>query len=207
MSKPIISSAQQQTVRDAVSAVEQRTDAEIVVVLARQSDHYLYIATLWAAVIALIVPVPLLMLPTALEPATVSLIQLLVFIVLALVFRFEAALARLTPRRVRQWRATQMARYQFLENNLHCTAGQTGVLVFVSLLEHHAEILADQGIHRHVEQSQWQSIIDTLIGNIRAGELAAGLTQTVHSCGELLIAHVPATSEKNELPNHLVILD
>jgi putative membrane protein len=47
---------EQRTVTDAIAAVEKKTDAELIAVLARRSDHYLHLPTLWAAIVALLTP-------------------------------------------------------------------------------------------------------------------------------------------------------
>ena len=52
----LLSETQLQQVADAVAAVEQRTDAELVTVLALRADDYRFVPTLWAAIIALLVP-------------------------------------------------------------------------------------------------------------------------------------------------------
>jgi putative membrane protein len=111
------------------------------------------------------------------------------------------------PRRLKQWRAAQLARYQFLEQNLHHTTGSTGVLIFVSEAEHYVEILADTGISQHVGADQWQRIVDALVARIGSGETAQGLVECIAACGELLQQHVPATAQKNELPNRMIVLD
>ena len=48
--------------------------------------------------------------------------------------------------------------------------------------------------------------MDTFISRVKAGQTAQGFQETVTACGDKLAAHVPATRQKNELPNHLVIL-
>lgn len=202
----MISQTEQVALSQSVTEIEKQTDAEIVLVVAAASDNYNYIPTLWAALIALLAPFLLLISPFHLSEFELVLSQLLVFTALALLFRLRPILSRLIPRHIRHWRASTMARRQFLDNNLHYTRGQTGVLIFVSLLEHHAEILADRGIDQMVGKAQWQTIVDALVESLREGNLTTGLQTSVASCGELLIRHVPATEEKNELPNHVVIL-
>ena len=66
--------------------------------------------------------------------------------------------------------------------------------------------MADQGIAQHVGDDEWQAIVDTFISRVKAGQTAQGFQETVTACGDKLAAHVPATRQKNELPNHLVIL-
>lgn len=190
----------------AIAEVEKNTDAELVTVLARQADDYRYIPLLWAAVLSLIVPLVLVFTPLWLRPLDLLLAQWTALVVLALVFRWPPLMMRLVPRRVRQWRAANLARRAFLEQNLHHTRGATGVLIFVSEAERYVEIIADRGISRHVPDDHWQGIVDTFTEKVRRGDTLNGFLECVSACGKQLVANVPATESKNELPNRLVLM-
>jgi putative membrane protein len=146
-------------------------------------------------------------LPFWLEAGGMFLAQCLVFIGVALLFSIPAIAIRLIPRPVRYWRASNMARRQFLENNLHHTRGETGVLIFVSEAERYVEIIADRGINQHVDPQTWQAIVDRFTGAVKRGDTANGFVDCIKSCGEILQKNAPATQAKNELPNHLIVLD
>ena len=203
----LLDDQQQEQVRQAIAGLEQSTDAELVTVLAKQSDDYLYIPTLWAALIALLSPSLLLLSPMWLEASELVLAQLLLFMVLALLLRWPPLMFRLIPKAVRRWRAASMARRQFLEQGLHHTLNETGLLVFVSEAEHYVEIIADRGISQQVEDSEWQAIIDNFTQSLRAGNTLQGFLYCIADCGDILQRVAPATAQKNELPNHLVLLD
>ncbi len=113
----------------------------------------------------------------------------------------------LIPRHVRQWRAANMARRQFLENNLHHTRGETGTLLFISEAEHYAEIIVDRGISRHIDNATWQRLIDDLIRHIKQGKTKEGMLECIRGMGSILADVAPATSKRDELPNHLIILE
>lgn len=193
-------------IAERIAAVERQTDAELVTVLARRADDYSYIPALWAALGALLLPWVLHWSPLWLEEIERLELQALCFLVLFALLRLPPVLRRVVPRSVREWRASSLARRQFLEQGLHHTAGDTGVLVFVSEAEHYVEILADRGIDQHVGHEHWQRIVDAFTRRVRAGETVEGFLECVDACGTLLAEHAPATHEKNELPNHLVIL-
>ncbi|MGB3610205.1 MAG: TPM domain-containing protein [Cellvibrio sp.] len=202
----LINPDQQQSVAELIAEIERHTDAELVAVVARQSDDYRYIPVLWAAALALLVPLPVLFAPFWLTTADVLLVQWLTFLFLAALFRIPALRIRLIPRSVRYRRAANMACRQFLENNLHHTSGETGVLLFVSEAERYVEIIADRGISQLVPQSQWQGLIDEFISAVKAGRTHEGLINCIKGCGTILQQQVPATRDKNELPNHLILL-
>ncbi|WP_290539115.1 MULTISPECIES: TPM domain-containing protein [Alcanivorax] len=196
----------QETLSRTIGEQEKRTDAELVTVLARQADDYRYVTLLWAALLSLLVPVALLFLPVWLTPFEALLLQWGVLLVLAVLFRLKPMQFRVVPRRLQRMRAAGLARQAFLEQGLHRTRGGTGLLIFVSEAEHYVEILADQGIARHVDDSEWQTIVDAFIARVKAGRVAEGFQECVAACGDKLATHVPATEQKNELPNHLIML-
>jgi putative membrane protein len=111
----------------------------------------------------------------------------------------------LVPRSVQIACAENHAREQFLAHNLHATASRTGVLIFVSLAERHAEIIADTVIDGRVPDNFWQAIIDRLTAEIRAGRLADGLVLAVEACGAALAEHFPRRQDdRNELPDKVL---
>lgn len=74
----------------------------------------------------------------------------------------------------------------FLEEGVFKTRDRTGVLVFLSLFERQAVILADEGIHRAVPKEEWQELVDQLVAGIRAGRAAQALVEVIGRCGGLL---------------------
>jgi putative membrane protein len=203
----LLNAEQQKQVAEAIAGVEKTTDAELVTVLAKQSDRYTYIPLLWAALLALMIPSMLLLSPLWLEASSIALIQLVVFVVAALLLRIPFIAIRLIPKTVRTWRASNLARRQFLENNLHHTKGETGVLIFVSEAERYVEIIADRGINAKVKPEQWQGIVGNFVATVKRGDTLSGFLDCITACGALLQQHVPATHKKDELPNHLIVLE
>lgn len=203
----LLTQAEQQQVSDAIRAVESKTDAELVTVLARQSDDYSYIPLLWAGLLALVLPGAINYFFALLSVHQLVLTQWSLFILLAMLFRGRWFGAQLVPRSVRHWRASNMARRQFLEQNLHHTDGETGMLIFVSEAERYVEILVDRGISRQIPDRHWQSVVERFTQQVKSGKTLDGFLFAIAACGEELGRALPATREKNELPNHLIILD
>src|SRR5690606_34773407 len=131
----LLTLSEQQQVVEAIDHVERETDAELVTVLAEQADDYRYIPLLWAGLIALVVPGAAFFFTAAVSAWHLLLVQWATFIVLALAFGLPSLTTRLIPRQVRQRRACNPARRQFIEGNLHHTEGGTGILIFVSEAE------------------------------------------------------------------------
>jgi len=194
-------------ISEAITQAERNTSGEIVAVVAESSDSYLYVPFLWAAAAALLVPWPLIHF-TWMPVQYIYLIQLVVFALLVVALWPKSVRTALVPRSLRQNHAKRRATEQFLVQNLHTTSGRTGVLIFVSVAERHAEILADRGIDAKVPAGTWQEIVDVLTRDIGRGRAAEGFIGAINATGAHLAQHFPPGSvDPNELPDHLIILD
>jgi putative membrane protein len=192
-------------IADAIAEVEQRTNAELVAVVAARSDDYRHHSIAWAAALALLMSAPLVFV----QPSVVIVlsIQLALFCGLVLLFRIPVVARRLIPRHLGRWHASSMARRQFLEHGLHHTKGETGVLIFVSEAERYVEILADRGVSAHVDDSRWQAILDRFIASVQRKRVASGFVEAIGECGDILSEAVPKTGDNpNELPNRLIMI-
>lgn len=202
----LLTQAQQRQVEEAVTRAEQHTDAEIVTVLAPRADDYSYIPLLWASLIALLVPALAHFFIGGIQIYSLLMLQWASFVFLCLIFRIPAITTRLIPPRVRHWRASNLARRQFLEQKLHHTQDRTGVLIFVSEAERYVEILVDEGISRHLDNSDWGSIVNDFVRRVALGHTAEGFIACIDASAELLAQHIPKTQPRNQLPNRLVML-
>lgn len=203
----LFSEEERTRISNAISAAERNTSGEIVAVVTDSSDGYYYVPFLWAALAALLVPWPLIHF-TWMKVQWIYLIQLLVFLALIAALWPRRIRTALVPRSVRNGHAHRRAAEQFLVQNLHTTAGRTGVLIFVSVAERHAEVLADSGIDAKVAPGTWQDIVDSLTREISLGHPADGFVMAIERAGRHLAEHFPPGSrDPNELPNHLIVLD
>lgn len=203
----LFSQTDEQAIAAAIAKAESTTSGEIVAVVARESSSYLYAPFLWAAAIALFVPWPLIVF-TWWPMAWVFGLQLIVFFVLLAIFLVRPLRYALVPRSVKDRTAHHRAMAQFLAQNLHTTAGRTGVLIFVSVAERYAEVIADTEIDAKVPDDEWQAIVHELTSAIGNGQPKTGFITAIAQVGKHLSANFPpGTIDENELPNHLIVLD
>ena len=228
MARVTLSDGDRSRVNQAVAAAEAMTAGEIFTVVAAASDDYRFIPLLWATLIALAVPLPLFFvevpaewfqpaveswenalggLVTRLPTRWIYVAQLAVFVVAAGLLSLPSIRPRVVPASVRRGRANGLAVQQFLAHGLANTEARTGVLIFVSIAERHAEIIADEGIAEKVDGQVWQAAMDELIAEIRAGRLADGLVAAIEATGNVLAQHFPRHAhDRNEIPDDLVLL-
>ena len=114
--------------------------------VAEAADDYRYIALLWPALAALLLPAILLTAAPAIDAWLLYLAQTALFVALALLAQLPPLRMALVPAATKRQRAGRLAREQFFAQGLHLTRERTGVLIFVAVAEHHVEIIADQGI-------------------------------------------------------------
>lgn len=208
----LIAPADRERISTAIRIAEQETGGEIYAVLARRSDDYFYVAGFIAccgmivsAVIAAFVAhyywfdLTLPNFSLALLAAFVCMITLLSVV--------PSLRMMLVPHRVRYKRAHLNALQQFITRNVHLTHKRTGILLFVSLAERYAEVIADAGINARVEQQEWNDIVATLSSHASKGSVSDGFVEAIAQVGTLLALHIPKdTDEINELEDHLVEL-
>lgn len=189
----------------AIRKAEANTSGQIVCVLAHSSSEYGYIPILWASVLALVAPWPLIYF-TEWSVQRIFLIQLVVFIVVGVVLASAPLRIALVPRAIRRARAHRAALEQFVVRGITRTKNRTGILIFVSLAERYARIIADEGIAAKVHNAEWQAAIDALTAHMRDGRIVEAFTAAIDRCGAVLAAHAPPDGSPNELPDRLYLM-
>jgi putative membrane protein len=202
----LISANDELRIAEAIAAAERETSGEIVAVLAAESSTYLHVPFLWAAVVALVVPWPLIYF-TWWTVQWIYFLQLIIFLALLAATLPRPVRHILVPGSMKRSRAHRRATEVFLAQNMHMTRKRTGVLIFVSAAERYAEIIADAGIESRVPKGTWQAIVDDLTRHIAEKRAGDGFITAIKAAGSHLAKHFPpGSADPNELPNHLVVL-
>ncbi|KAB2668077.1 TPM domain-containing protein [Ochrobactrum sp. LMG 5442] len=199
-------------IAEAIRKAEAETSGEIYAVLARSSDDYFFAAGFVATCGILLASVVVAFLAHwywfDVRLPMFGLAVLAAFLTAMLVlWVFPAIRMLLVPRRIRYRRAHLNALQQFLARNVHITEHRTGILLFVSMAEHYAEVIADAGINARVEQDEWNAIVATLVHHASRAQVAEGFVLAIGQAGLLLETHFPAGADNvNELDDHLIEL-
>ncbi|WP_448660177.1 TPM domain-containing protein [Sphingomonas sp. CJ99] len=224
---PILNEADHARVTAAVAAAEAGTDAEIVTIVARRSDAYHDVALYYAAAAMLLVLGALVVVPgvlpakldwlaggwnsEAVDPRTI-LAALLVgqaaaFFLVQFALMRAGLRARLAPLPVRSRRVRRRAIEYFRASAEKRTVARVGILIYLSLDEHRAEIVADAAITPHVTPECWGDAMEVLIDAVKDGRIADGMAGAVAEVGTVLARNVPKTEgDRNELPDRLIEL-
>lgn len=219
----LITDADRQRINAAIADAELHTSAEIVPVVASASGRYDRaedIAGLWlggalAAIVFLFMPEYA---DEAGSWAGASTAWKLTAILLALVVGFIAGavvtsrawtIRRLfTPGKQMRHEVDAAARTAFFDASIHHTDGASGVLIYVSLYERRAVILADRHVVERVGQDSIDGWCERLTDRLRTGSLADAVHEQIEIVGPLLGDVMPrADEDANELSDELVVFD
>lgn len=213
-------------VSDAVAKAETTTSGEIVTVLADRSDGYTDVALWWAVGASFtamslfaMAPEPLLALLDSLAGGwssewtqglvlTVLLaIGLVTFLAVLALQLWQALKFKLVPGPVAADRVRDAAIRHFKVGAERRTHGRTGILLYLSMREHRAEIVADEPIAEMVHAEIWGEAMADMLAEVSRGRIAEGLAAGVRDVGKVLAENFPrAEDDENELPDRLIEL-
>ena len=100
----------------------------------------------------------------------------------------------------------QRARSEWAMSKIQKTQERTGILIFVSVMERKAIILADEGIAKYYNENTWKEVIQNLGHYLSKGQWTEGFQKAIHHCGEILKKHLPSDgANPNELGDAPII--
>ena len=87
------------------------------------------------------------------------------------------------------------------------TEENTGVLIYVQLVDRDIEVVADRGISGLIPQEDWDGICHRMEEAFRAGRYGAGVVAGIGEVSDLLARHFPSgAANVDELPDQPVVL-
>jgi len=221
---PVMTDADRQRVSDAVTRAESGTAGEIVTILTERSDSYNDVALIWSALVAMLALTMIAMVSDfylglidrftgawthgwnahdALVLAAV--VAMLKFTGMWLILLWRPLRLWLVPRAVRHARVRARAVTCFKVGAERRTQGRTGILIYLSLEERRAEIVADAAIAAKVSPQVWGDALAAMLVELKAGRMADGLIAAIGKTGVILAEHFPRSDDDiNELPDRLI---
>ena len=208
----------------AVSRAEKSTDGEIVTIVAGESDHYGDVAWAISGLVALTALLVISLFPeiylhiidwlaggwsgmNALPYWVLFIFAALKFFGTRLILIWRPLLFILIPSPIKKARVRKRAISLFRVSTDHRTVGRTGILLYLSMREHRAEIVADEAIVAKVEPLIWGDAMIAMIDLVRSGAPGEGMAEAVRQMGVVLSEHFPKTNQNpNELPDRLIEL-
>lgn len=221
-----LSDSEHARISQAVHEAEANTSGEIVTIIADHSDRYADVALWWASASAILalgwvtvfadhytgmVAVLLGSWTIVWTPREVLELALTIavgkFLGIWLLMLWRPLRLALTPGAIKSDRVRRRAVRYFKVGAERRTTGRTGILIYLSLAEHRAEIVADEAIHARVPNEVWGDAMADMIAHVREGRIADGMAAAVRDVGAVLAEHFPrADDDRNELPDRLIEL-
>lgn len=194
-------------ISEAISAAEATTSAEIRVVLQRDPVvQHPFFSIMWASLLALVVPWPVLLL-SPMPALQILTLQAGLFVVMVPVMLLPSIAPHMVPKLALKSAARSTALEIFLAHGIPQTPGRSGVLIFAAAREHLIEVVADEGAHTHLGFAAWNAICEEVASRARQGALADGLVAGVEKAGMLLSGPLPRRpDDRNDLPNQVIVL-
>lgn len=220
-----LNEAQHKIVSDAVEEAEMTTSGEIVTVLADRSDGYSDVVLVWAAVAAFTAMTVFAVWPefftakidwltgggwdsewTQGEILTLVIgFGVLKFLGVWLFLSWDKVRFLIIPAPVKTARVHERAIKHFKVGADGRTGGKTGILIYLSMREHRAEIVADEPIAEKVSADVWGNAMADMLVEIKQGKIAEGMAAGVRDVGVVLSEHFPRLDDdENELPDRLI---
>jgi len=221
-----LSDADRQKISAAIAAAEGNSAGEIVAVATPISDAYHDVALHWALVPLFAVLAWAAWRPTALiwwydflfggwspDPTQSQLLTLLMFFaalkftIALLILKWMPLRLALTPPTTKHRRVRRRAVTIFKAAAEKRTAGRTGILIYLSIAERRAEIVADEAILKVTDDHTWGEAMTALLTDVREGRVADGIVAAIERVGAVLSQHFPRSAEDtNEIPDKLIEL-
>lgn len=221
-----VSKADRAKISAAIAAAEMKSSGEIVAVATPISDAYHDVALHWALVPLFAVLAWAAWRPTAFAwwynflfggwhpDPTQS--QLLTFLMVLAALKFTVALLilkwmplrlALTPAATKHRRVRRRAVAIFQASAAGRTTGRTGILIYLSLAERRAEIIADEAILKVTDEHTWGEAMTALLAEVRQGKVGEGICAAIERVGVVLSEHFPRSADdRNEIPDKLIEL-
>ena len=209
----------------AIAAAEAKSDGEIIAIAADQSDSYHDVGLHYAVLVLFLVLAFFAAWPHQLEnwwtrimgwtaePSQRELLTLLLglalfkFLVVLFLMKWMPLRLLLTPGSTKTRRVLRRAVMLFKTGGERRTIGRTGILIYLSMGEHRAEIIGDEAITAVTTPETWGEAMAALITDVKAGRPGDGIVAAVERIGDVLAQHFPKTStDTNEIPDKLIQL-
>ncbi|MGR9088180.1 MAG: TPM domain-containing protein [Gammaproteobacteria bacterium] len=109
------------------------------------------------------------------------------------------------------WRgltARQRALEIFSDLRVWDTEENCGILIYLLLADHEVHIIADRGIARRVDPSDWNRVAEAMQSAFGRGEFRCGSLAGIERVTRLLADHFPSDGKNpNELEDHPVVIE
>lgn len=173
----------------AVTAAETRAQAHIAFVAVPACDRYALYPIMWGALVAFVAAGIAAFVWRDLDIRDGFAAEAVLFCLVSLVLEWQPLKVLIVPRHIKHARARAFAHREFAARILASPERRGGVLLFVSLGERYAELIADREAHARVGQDAWDRIFAGFTTAAQSSHVADAAVAAIEACGEALESH------------------
>jgi putative membrane protein len=212
LAKKFLTQDEQDRVTQAVKQAELQTSGEIVPMIVSYSHDYpraIFLATMMYSLILTYALAHVLSTTLWIDFFNIHYFFLLFaplfFIFFWIVSTYRALARMFISKDQMAAEVEEEATKSFFIERLYETKENNGILLFISVFEKKAWILADRGINERIDQTEWQEIVDTLTGEIRKNNRGDGICAAVERIGAILKDYFPYQRDDTDELHNLII--
>lgn len=187
MARPFLTEEAKRALLEAVRTIEANSSAELVVSVRPRSGSYLQ-ADLIGGIVAALAALAFLLYSSWEFPLVWIVLDPLIAGALAGFITARSPTLRriLTPHRNRIRWVDKAAAAEFIEKRIHRTAGRTGMLLYISLLEREAALVVDLGVEPLTQAEGWRHALEEIQEAVRAGQDGVAVARHVKALAPIL---------------------
>lgn len=223
MAKMALKGEDLEKIKKAVKDAESKTAGEIATAFINESDNYAVYELMFSVIGGFIYFVIMMLFSSNIEHTLKRMLwdystdyllifyglsTFLVIFILYLLANISFIDRLIVPGSVMQRKVNERAVRYFMESGVYNTKDRTGILIFISGLEHRVELLVDKGINEKFPQEKWNTVVSHIIDGIKSNRMVENLTNAIAQCGEMLAEHYPIQRDDvNELKDDIAVLE
>lgn len=189
--------------REAIKTIEGGSAAEVVIAVRRHAAPWTHAHLAAGVIVAIAAHAYMILAAHPFSDLSLLVDPIVVGVLAALASTQVMAVERwLTPPGMRRRAVLAAARATFVERGVRRTTGGTGILLFISIVERHAELVADDGVMAAVDPAEWKAACAKVQAAVARGGVATAWA--LADLAPLLSKALPRDKDDvNELPDDL----
>ncbi len=196
-------------IKETIEQIEQKSDAEVVVVVANNCNRYRYSIFLYALLSMLIVPFLIKLSGISFDNIQLFSLMIATFLFVGISLEYSKFKYKIIPKKVKMHRCEEMAFKQFERLGINRTKNHKALLIFVSLNERYIRVIADKNIDDKANENLWRELVSDFSKCAKEQGINDALLLMVSRCGDFLKNNFPREDKikENELSNEVVEIE
>lgn len=199
----IFNATEQAAIEDVIAKAEEKSNAEIAIMVAPISDHYQDFRFLYGFVVACIVILSLWFGHVTPNFLLLICIQCTVVGLFSWLPLLDRLCNFVVPKRILAHRTNQRAAAEFIALTHQLKTATPVVLIYLSIAERTVRILPSQNVREVLPDDIWEAHVEDIGHSIRNHGLAKACVRIIENAANQLIPYFPDDGGSNAMPNEI----